>query len=159
MNTYRKLTGMGMLLGFALGLAWIPQVAASRAAQLGGAAIPSYHSQVPDGPLPMTVDPSRFQEPQVQNAYAIAGRIKKTLYQQPCYCHCDRSQGHGSLLDCFVSAHGADCEICMRETFYASEQLRNGKTAAQIREGIVRGEWERVDVSKYQQALPARKRK
>ena len=161
MTNYRKWIGTGMLLGLALGLAWIAPLSASRGAQPGGQAgavtpegIPAYHSQLPDGPLPATLAPSRFEQPQIQNAYAIAARIKKTLYQQPCYCHCDRSQGHGSLLDCFVSRHGAGCDICMLETFYASEQLKAGKTAAQIRDGIVRGDWQKVDVTKYQRVLP-----
>jgi hypothetical protein len=102
------------------------------------------------------VNPEFFSDPLVQNAYAVAARIKKTLYQQPCYCHCDRSQGHGSLLDCFASKHGAGCNICMSESFYASEQLRKGKTAAQIRAGIVQGEWQSVDLAKYQKPLPAK---
>jgi hypothetical protein len=28
------------------------------------------------------------------------------LAQQPCYCYCD-GYGHGSLLDCYASYHGA----------------------------------------------------
>ncbi len=104
----------------------------------------------------MTLSPKQFDDPMVQNSYAIAARIKKTLYQQPCYCHCDRSQGHGSLLDCYVSKHASGCEICIRETFYASQQLAKGKTAAQIRDGINRGDWEKADVSKYRTYPPAK---
>jgi Protein of unknown function with PCYCGC motif len=91
----------------------------------------------------------------VQNAYALAEKIKKTLYQEPCYCHCDRSQGHNSLLDCFASKHGAGCNICIYEDFYSYEQSRKGKTAAQIRAAIIKGEWQSVDVAKYQKPLPA----
>jgi hypothetical protein len=29
------------------------------------------------------------------------------LAQQPCYCNCGDSFGHGSLLDCFASDHSA----------------------------------------------------
>jgi hypothetical protein len=92
----------------------------------------------------------------VQNAYAIAAKIKKALYQQPCYCHCDRSQGHKSLLDCFASKHGAGCGTCIYEDFYAYEQSRKGKTSAQIRAGIIKGEWHSVDLTKYQKPLPAK---
>jgi hypothetical protein len=91
-----------------------------------------------------------FSDPLAQNAYALASRVKKVLYQEPCYCHCDRSQGHESLLDCFVSKHGAGCGICVREDLYSYEQTRKGKTPAQIRAGIIQGEWQSVDVSKYQ---------
>src|SRR4029077_20476604 len=76
-----------------------------------------------------------------------------TLCRSPCYCHCDRSQGHGSLLDCYVSKHAAVCGICEREDFYAYEQSHIGKTAAQIREGIERGDWQSVDMTKYQSAI------
>ena len=129
------------------------QKTASGSPQAGGLSIvPAFHSDVPDGPLPTTLGAKQFTEPLVQNAYAIAARIKKTLYQQPCYCHCDRSQGHGSLLDCFVGRHGAGCDTCIREAFYSYEQTRKGKTAAQIRDGIIHGEWEKVNVAKYQTA-------
>jgi hypothetical protein len=152
-----------MLLGLALGFALVPQRAASRLHDAAGIPqtgsdepVPAYHSQIPQGPLPTTMDPALFTNTVVQNAYTVAARLKKILYQQPCYCHCDRSQGHGSLLDCFASKHGSGCDICMREAFYAYEQSRKGKTAAQIRTGIEHGEWQQVDVAKYQTALPAK---
>ena len=84
-----------------------------------------------------------------------AARVKKVLYQEPCYCHCDRSQGHTGLLDCFVSKHGSGCEICVREDLYTFEQTKKGKTPAQIREGIKQGDWKSLDVSKYESPLPA----
>jgi hypothetical protein len=118
--------------------------------------VPTYHAEAPQGALPATMNAELFPDPVVQNAYAIAAKIKKTLYQQPCYCHCDRSQGHGSLLDCFASKHGAGCNICINEDFYSYEQSRKGKTAAQIRAGIIKGDWQSVDLTKYQQPLPAK---
>jgi hypothetical protein len=150
------------LIGFALGLVLIPERAASKPQSANpplAAAdelVPAYHAQAPQGALPATMNPEFFPEPVVQNAYAIAAKIKKTLYQQPCYCHCDRSQGHGSLLDCFASKHGAGCNICINEDFYSYEQSKKGKTAAQIRAGIIRGDWQSVDLTKYQQPLPAK---
>jgi hypothetical protein len=117
--------------------------------------IPAFHSQVPAGPLPATLDPQTFPSVLVQNAYALAARVRKVLYQQPCYCHCDRSQGHGSLLDCFAGKHAAECGVCIREGLYSYEQTRKGKTPAQIREGIERGEWQQVDLTKYQTPIPA----
>jgi hypothetical protein len=86
----------------------------------------------------------------------VAAKVKKVLYQQPCYCHCDKSKGHTSLLDCFASQHGSGCGTCIYEDFYSYEQSNKGKTAAQIREGIIKGEWKTVDVMKYQQPLPAK---
>jgi hypothetical protein len=113
---------------------------------------PAFHAQPPTDTLPPTMEPSLFPDTGVFNAYVVAGRVKKVLYQQPCYCHCDRSQGHGSLLDCFVSRHGSGCDICMKEAFYSYEQTHRGKTPAQIREGIMHGEWQKVDLAKYSKA-------
>jgi uncharacterized protein with PCYCGC motif len=145
----------------ALGLALIPLCASSRSTVAGpqdanAGSVPAFHSSVPEGQLPTTLSPSQFNEPVAQNAYRLAAHIKKVLYQQPCYCHCDRSQGHGSLLDCFVSKHAAVCGVCEREAFYAYEQSHKGKAAAQIREGIERGDWQAVDVTKYESPMPAK---
>ena len=161
-NGISKFLGAAALLGFALGLALVPQQAASSSLQganpaqsAAEEAVPAYHAQAPKGELPETMNPGLFTDPVVQNAYAVAAKIKKTLYQQPCYCHCDRSQGHKSLLDCFASKHGSGCGTCIYEDFYAFEQSRKGKTAAQIRAGIIKGEWKSVEATKYQKPLPA----
>ena len=164
MRTVGKIMGGMLLVVLALVLAALPQRAASHAPQIvekrglspSGAdePLPAFHDRAPKDTLPPTMDPAQFPQPVVSNAYAVAARAKKVLYQEPCYCHCDRSQGHGSLLDCFVSKHGAGCNICMSEDFYSYEQTQKGKTPAQIREGIVKGEWQSVDLSKYASPLP-----
>ena len=152
-----------VLFGLALGFVLVPERAASESPQDANSPrsasdepVPAYHAQAPQGAPPATMTPELFPDLVVQNAYAIAAKIKKTLYQQPCYCHCDRSQGHGSLLDCFASKHGAGCNICIYEDFYSYEQSRKGKTAAQIRAGIIKGDWQSLDLTKYQQPLPAK---
>src|SRR5713101_3374152 len=151
------------LIGLALGLVLVPQQAASKSPQgvtppqaAPDEPVPAYHAQAPQGELPATMSPDLFTDPVVQNAYAVAAKIKKTLYQQPCYCHCDRSQSHTSLLDCFASKHGSGCGTCIYEDFYAFEQSSKGKSAAQIRAGIIKGEWKSVDATKYQQPLPVK---
>ena len=163
MTRKKIVVGVVSLVGLALVLMAIPQPASTRTAssRMGpqGASdaepVPAFHSQVPAGPLPATLDPKTFPDVLVQNAYALAARVRKVLYQQPCYCHCDRSQGHGSLLDCFAGKHAAECGVCIREGLYSYEQTRKGKTPAQIRDGIERGEWQRVDLTKYQTPVPA----
>jgi hypothetical protein len=162
-SAIRRFLSAAALFGFALGLVLIPQQAASKPAQgatspqsAADESVPAYHARAPQGELPATMDPGLFTETVVQNAYAVAAKIKKVLYQQPCYCHCDRSQGHKSLLDCFASRHGSGCGTCIYEDFYAFEQSGKGKTAAQIRAAIIKGEWQLVDAAKYQQPLPAK---
>jgi Protein of unknown function with PCYCGC motif len=160
MRGTQRVFGGITLMAMALALALIPQRASSRSAdrssqEAPAEPVPAFHNAVPAGQLPATMSPALFTDAVAQNAYSIAARIKKILYQQPCYCHCDRSQGHGSLLDCYVSKHAAVCGICEREDFYAYEQSHKGKTGAQIREGIERGDWQSVDMTKYLSAMPA----
>lgn len=157
MRVIHKFLPYTITLVFGLVWAFAPQRAASSPPQNPGVnPVPAYHAQPPEGPLPATMSPGLFADPVIRNAYALAARVKKPLYQQPCYCYCDRSHGHGSLLDCFTSKHGSGCGTCIREALYTYEQSRKGKTPAQIREGIERGEWQSVDLSKYQKPIPAK---
>jgi len=133
-------------------LALAPAGAKSAAPQNAASSeeVPAFHSQLPSGDLPKTMSPDEFDHPVIKNAYALAGKVKTVLYQQPCYCHCDKGHGHASLLDCFTSKHGSICNVCMAEAIYSYEQTQKKKTPAQIREGIIAGEWRHVDGAKYQ---------
>jgi len=146
MNAFRRAAAMVAVIGAASA----SMIAMPRGTgQQSEEPTPAFHSQVPDGPLTPTLDPAQFENPVVQNAYAKAAKVKKVLYQQPCYCHCDRSLGHGSLLDCFASKHGSMCDVCIKEAFFSYEQTLKKKTSEQIRAGIQKGEWQQVDLSKY----------
>jgi hypothetical protein len=122
-------------------------------AMFGQGDVPAHHTappakgtQVPPLlPAPERWGPS-FKHPVQVRAYEVADKIPLVLYQQPCYCHCDRSVGHTSLHSCFESTHAAHCEACMKEAFYAYQMTKQKKTAAQIREGIIRGEWEKINL-------------
>ena len=85
------------------------------------------------------------QYPFQTHAYELAAKIQPVIYQQPCYCYCDR-MGHKSLHSCFENTHGAQCATCMKELYYAYEQNKKGKTASQIRKGIMAGDWKQVDL-------------
>jgi Protein of unknown function with PCYCGC motif len=156
MRAKSRIFSGAILFGVALGMAIAAPHAASRQAQSAEEPVPAFHNEASKGQLPETLDPAQFTNVVVQNAYNLAARVKKILYQQPCYCHCDRSQGHGSLLDCFAGKHASVCEICIREGLYSYEQSHKGKTAAQIRAGIEHGEWRNVDVSKYGAPIAAK---
>ncbi len=86
-----------------------------------------------------------FQSPVQVHAYELAEKIPNVLHQLPCYCHCDR-MGHKSLRTCYETTHGAHCDTCMKELYYAYQQTKLKKTPKQIREGIIRGEWEAIDL-------------
>ena len=111
--------------------------------------VPSYHAYALKPPFPATLDPKRFPDALNRNVYALAAKIRPVLYQQPCYCYCDRHAGHKSLLDCFVGTHGSECDICQKEAVLSYQLTQKGKTPAQIRAAIIRGDWRAVDLNPY----------
>jgi len=120
--------------------------------------IPAYHSTAPKKgeKLPPILPASQrngeyFQYKFQKTAYALAEQHQAVLHQQPCYCYCDRGHGHKSLRSCFQDTHGATCAACMKEVFYTDQQLKLGKTPAQIRAGIIKGDWQKVDLEKMGQ--------
>jgi Protein of unknown function with PCYCGC motif len=86
------------------------------------------------------------QYPFQSHAYELAAKIQNVIYQQPCYCYCDRGMGHKSLHSCFEGTHGAVCATCMKELYYSYRMTKQHKTAAQIRKGIIAGEWKTIDL-------------
>ncbi len=110
--------------------------------------VPAYHKALPKKALPPTKDPGLYiDRPVVMRVYELAGKIKPVLYQMPCYCSCDKFAGHGSLLDCFVDAHGEECAVCQREAVFAYQQTKAGVSVAKIRSQVIEGLWSRVDMS------------
>src|SRR5258706_9869269 len=93
--------------------------------------VPSYHAYALKPPIPATMDPKLFPDALNRNVYALAEKIKPVLYQQPCYCYCDRNAEHKSLLDCYASEHGSQCDICQREAILAYQLTQKGKSPAQ----------------------------
>jgi hypothetical protein len=140
---------MKRILGlFALGLVTL---AASAQWSNPAADIPAYNSKPPAKPLPPILAGDQltgpyFSHPYQVTVYKMASKIPAVLHQQPCYCHCDRALGHNSLHSCFEGTHGAACSTCMRETVYSYQQTKKGKTPAQIRAGILRGDFEEIDL-------------
>ena len=96
-------------------------------------------------PDQLTYPESKMRATQVR-AYELAAKIPQVIYQQPCYCFCDRGHGHKSLHSCFESEHGGNCAACMKEVFYSYQMSQQKKTPGQIRLGIVAGEWQQIDL-------------
>jgi Protein of unknown function with PCYCGC motif len=115
--------------------------------------VPAFHSRPPAAgeSLPPILDEKQLAaegvtEPVQLHSYALAAKISKVIYQQPCYCYCDRNHGHKSLHTCFESTHGAMCGTCMAEVIYSYKMSKQHWTAAQIRNGIIRGDWKLIDL-------------
>ena len=140
-----------------LTLGFVVLVALSTSAQWSNPSrdVPAYNADAPKKgtkqrpilPVLMRTGPN-FQHAFQKKAYELAEKIPDVLHQQPCYCFCDRSFGHNSLRSCFETDHGAHCAACMKEAFYTSKMVKEKKTPAQIREGIMRGDWQNVDLEK-----------
>lgn len=114
--------------------------------------IPAYNSAPPPKgtKLPQILSKAELwgsdaQYPFQTHAYELAAKIPIILHQQPCYCYCDR-MGHNSLHSCFEGTHGAQCATCLKELYYSYVQYKKGKTATEIRAGIIKGEWRQIDL-------------
>jgi hypothetical protein len=127
-------------------------MSAQWAAQEDEGGIPAYNAGPPPkgAKLPALLTKADLwgadaQHPYQTHAYELASKIPVVLHQQPCYCFCDRT-GHNSLHSCFENTHGARCFTCLKELYYSYEQNKKGKTAAQIRAGIIKGDWKLIDL-------------
>jgi len=118
--------------------------------------IPAYHDAAPKktATLKPILKPETLNLPQSpsldaqRKAYLVAAKIPGVLYQQPCFCHCDRHFGHDSLRGCFTDEHGAHCGTCLAEALYAYRMTKQGKTPKEIRAGIMRGDFQSLDLQK-----------
>lgn len=135
------------VLVFAVSAPW-----ASSQEEEGGGGVPAYNAAPPakGEKLPPILGKDQLwgqaaQFPYQTHAYELAAKIPAVLHQQPCYCYCDR-MGHNSLHSCFEGTHGAVCATCLKELYYSFTMNKKGKTAVQIRKGIMAGEWKQVNL-------------
>jgi len=129
-------------------------VSAPRAKSQQDADVPAYNAVPPakDAKLPAILGKDQLgidqaPEPFQTHAYELAAKIPEVLHQQPCYCYCDRNMGHKSLHSCFEGKHGAQCSTCLKELYYSYSMHQKGKTATEIRQGIIRGDWKQIDLT------------
>jgi hypothetical protein len=136
-----------------LGCAALVMLALAASAQFSNPAadIPAYHVMASTQPLPALMSGTQLSGPNFAHVYQVtvykmAAKVSGVLYQEPCYCRCDRAMGHTSLHSCFEGTHGAECSTCMKEGVYTYKQTKLGRSPAQIRAGIERGEWMNIDL-------------
>jgi hypothetical protein len=115
-----------------------------------GAKVPAYNKMPPakGEKLPVILPKEELwgenaQSPFQTHAYELASKIPAVIHQMPCYCYCERI-GHNSLHSCFEGTHGAQCDACLKELYYTYGEKKKGKTVAQIRKGIIAGEWKTI---------------
>jgi hypothetical protein len=69
-------------------------------------------------------------------AYAAARSAPRLLDGLYCHCECAKHFRHRSLLTCFESDHGSQCDICMGEALLATRLAAGGTSLAAIRRAI-----------------------
>lgn len=100
--------------------------------------VPPYYKNVDDlKVIPKTLSPVQFADAKIKKAYEVARDNPKLLLQLPCFCHCDQSTGHNSLLDCFVDEHGANCDTCIDVAVEAAKLEGENWSIDKIREKII----------------------
>ena len=118
--------------------------------------VPAYHAAAPapGTTLPPVLSGQQLTGPNFVHPWQKAIyrdvaslKVQKILYQLPCYCRCDRALGHQSLHSCFEGLHGAECSTCAKEGYYAYKMALQGKTAKQIRDGIMHKDFESIDLN------------
>lgn len=72
----------------------------------------------------------------VRLGYMAAAAIPDICEKLFCYCGCDYTDEHGTLLDCFTSIHGEDCTICNDESILALKMHKAGCSLADIQKEI-----------------------
>ncbi len=67
----------------------------------------AYDESLRRGETRATLDPNQFQDARVKKAYQAAKQIPWVLDSIYCYCYCEESFQHKSVLSCFVDEHAA----------------------------------------------------
>lgn len=76
--------------------------------------------------------------PRIAEVYRQASRIPQVLDGLYCYCRCSEHAGHYSLLDCFKSDHGANCDVCLSQAAVAYRMTEDGEELGAIRKATDR---------------------
>lgn len=87
-------------------------------------------------PLGKKVLPSAAYIGKAKMGYIAAQRVPEICQKIFCYCGCDYTDEHASLLDCFTSDHGVDCIYCQGEAVMAYKMSRKGSSVAEIQKAI-----------------------
>ena len=85
----------------------------------------------------------------VRLSYAYAVDHPEVLRHIPCFCGCGESEGHQSVLDCFVAGHdlfgrvrykdhGVSCRLCVAVVRETSDRLAAGASLPAVRAEIDR---------------------
>lgn len=81
------------------------------------------------------LSPDRFPYP-MRMGYESAQKHPEVIKKLFCYCGCDKAENHESLMDCYVSNHGAYCEICLEEAIKADDMCGKKRSVREIQKEV-----------------------
>lgn len=91
----------------------------------------------PQASAERVVGPERYAgHGRIAEVYRMAAAIPQVLDGLYCYCECSKHAGHRSLLECFESDHGANCDVCLSEAALAYRMTQEGRSLDDIRAAI-----------------------
>lgn len=95
---------------------------------------PSFAAKPKGGENKPVLSPALFQG-KTAYAYQIAKEIPEVLDSIYCYCNCQMSLGHKSLLSCYTDKykHAALCKICKNQAIRAYELYKEGRDIMTIK--------------------------
>lgn len=81
-------------------------------------------------------DAMGFRSTRTIMSYGAAKKHPQVLDQIFCFCNCDKSIGHKSLLSCFADNHASMCGICQDEALLATKMAEDGESMVAIIDAI-----------------------
>jgi hypothetical protein len=87
-------------------------------------------------------------------SYELAREIPEVLARQPCYCWCE---GHGSLLGATRPGTRTTERSVLEEVLLADRLTAEGKTASEVREAIIRGDWKAINLDRVRREIGNRR--
>lgn len=81
------------------------------------------------------LSPDQFDYP-MKLGYSAAQKYPDVIKKLFCYCGCDKTDKHESLMDCYVSTHGAYCQICLEEAIKAQDMRDKKASIRQIQDEV-----------------------
>lgn len=84
---------------------------------------------------PPVMDPS-LASGMAAVGYASAKAAPEVMAKLFCYCGCDMTDNHSSLVDCFTGNHGMDCHICQEEAVIGLRMYRDGASIQEIQKRV-----------------------
>jgi len=142
-----KSLGMLMVLGTATAASFAQWSAPADDVPAYHAAAPAKGDELPPILAGAQLTGPNFRYPWQVAVYKFAQKDGRVFYQLPCNCRCDRGMGHQSLRSCFEGLHGAECSTCAKEAVYAYQMTMKGKTVKEIRDGIMKHDYETIDLN------------